>query len=140
MKRSDSPPSDGQALKEEKRIFDEIFHGKGGTNPYAVRDELQRAMDKGAYVFRTGEGLAEAVKVVRRLKAEDGVKGGPRPARLSQAGRCQLAQAHPRLPHSRRSAARLLPGQDHEVPACGEALLMRIVKRPSRRSWLGEVT
>jgi len=71
VKRSDSPPSDGQALKEEKRIFDEIFHGKGGTNPYAVRDELQRAMDKGAYVFRTGEGLAEAVKVVRRLKAED---------------------------------------------------------------------
>ncbi|MGD0638106.1 MAG: succinate dehydrogenase/fumarate reductase flavoprotein subunit [Nitrososphaerales archaeon] len=70
-RRSDAPPSDVQVLKEEKRIFDEIFHGKGGTNPYEVRDELQRAMDKGAYVFRTGEGLAEAMKVVSRLKAED---------------------------------------------------------------------
>ena len=70
-KRSGLSPSDGQALMEEKRIFDGVFHGKGGANPYAVRDELQRAMDKGAYVFRTGEGLAEAARVVRRLKAED---------------------------------------------------------------------
>ena len=71
MKRSDTSPSDGQAAKEEKRIFDEIFHGKGGTNPYEVRDELQRAMDEGAYVFRTGEGMAEAIRVVKRLKAQD---------------------------------------------------------------------
>ncbi len=58
-------------MKEEKHIFDEIFHGKGGTNPYAIKDQLQRTMDTNAYVFRTGDGLAEAVRVVRKLKAED---------------------------------------------------------------------
>ncbi len=58
-------------LGEEKHIFDEVFHGKGGTNPYEVRDKLQRAMDTNAYVYRTGDGLAEALRAVRRLKAED---------------------------------------------------------------------
>ncbi len=58
-------------LKEESRVFDGIFHGRGGTNPYDVRDSTQRAMDKGAFVFRTGEGLAEAIKAVRALRETD---------------------------------------------------------------------
>jgi succinate dehydrogenase / fumarate reductase flavoprotein subunit len=69
--RTDGSPSDEQISREEKHIFDEVFHGKGGTNPYQVRDELQSTMDKNAFVFRTGERLAEAVRVVRRLKSED---------------------------------------------------------------------
>ncbi len=71
LQRSEVPPAEARVAKEEKRIFDEIFHGRGGTNPYEVRDRLQAAMDKNAYVYRTGEGLAEAIKVVRGLKSED---------------------------------------------------------------------
>jgi succinate dehydrogenase / fumarate reductase, flavoprotein subunit len=58
-------------LSEEKRIFDGIFHGRGGTNPYDVRDSAQRAMDKGAFVYRTGEGIADALKAVRVLRESD---------------------------------------------------------------------
>jgi succinate dehydrogenase flavoprotein subunit len=66
------PDSSGEQAKiEEKRIFDGIFHGKGGTNPYEVRDALQRAMDKDAFVFRTGEGLTTALKAIRSLKSKD---------------------------------------------------------------------
>jgi succinate dehydrogenase flavoprotein subunit len=58
-------------MLEEKRIFDEIFHGKGGTNPYEVRDSLQKVMAKDAFVFRTGEGLSEALGTIRELKNKD---------------------------------------------------------------------
>jgi len=58
-------------LREEKRIFDGIFHGRGGTNPYDVRDSVQRAMDKGAFVYRTGEGIAEAMKEISALRDSD---------------------------------------------------------------------
>jgi len=60
-----------QVLREEKRIFDGIFHGRGGTNPYDVRDSVQRAMDKGAFVYRTGEGLAEAIRETKALRESD---------------------------------------------------------------------
>jgi succinate dehydrogenase / fumarate reductase, flavoprotein subunit len=69
--RPSTPPGDEQITREEKHIFDEVFHGKGGTNPYEVRDELQSTMEKNAFVFRTGEGLAEAIRAVRRLRSED---------------------------------------------------------------------
>jgi succinate dehydrogenase / fumarate reductase, flavoprotein subunit len=58
-------------LQEEKRIFDGIFHGRGGTNPYDVRDSAQKAMDKGAFVYRTGEGIAEAVRAIAALRESD---------------------------------------------------------------------
>ena len=60
-----------QILLEEKRIFDDIFHGRGGTNPYEVRDRVQRTLDKNAFVYRTGEGLKESLAEVRRLKDAD---------------------------------------------------------------------
>jgi len=69
--RSASPARREAALKEEARIFDGIFHGRGGTNPYDVRDSVQRAMDKGAFVYRTDEGIAEALKTVRVLRETD---------------------------------------------------------------------
>ena len=58
-------------LQEEKRIFDGIFHGRGGTNPYDVRDSVQKAMDGGAFVYRTGEGLSEAIKAIAALRDSD---------------------------------------------------------------------
>ena len=65
-----SAPSE-MAVLEEKRIFDGIFHGKGGTNPYEVRDSLQKLMAKDVFVFRNGEGLSEALRSIRELKGED---------------------------------------------------------------------
>jgi len=64
------PPAERAAL-EEKRIFDRIFHGSGGTNPYEVRDAIQKVMAKDAFVYRTGEGLAEALRTIRELKEKD---------------------------------------------------------------------
>ncbi len=60
-----------RVAQEEKRIFDGILHGRGGTNPYDVMDSIQKTMDKGAFVYRTGEGMAESIQEVRRLREED---------------------------------------------------------------------
>ena len=60
-----------QVQLEERRIFDEIFHGSGSTNPYEVRDKVQKEMDANVFVFRTGEGLASALKTIRELRRTD---------------------------------------------------------------------
>ncbi len=53
---------------EEKRIYDGIFRGEGRENPYDVKQELQATMDEHANVFRTSQGLGEALKKIRALK------------------------------------------------------------------------
>jgi len=58
-----------EVFKEERRIFDETLRGTGDVSPYEVRDRLQEIMDRDAYVFRTGEGLARALREIRNLKA-----------------------------------------------------------------------
>jgi succinate dehydrogenase / fumarate reductase flavoprotein subunit len=58
-------------LLEEGRIFDRIFHGTGGTNPYEVRDRVQQLMDKNVFVFREEAGLASALKAIRDLQRTD---------------------------------------------------------------------
>ena len=69
--RSILAPPNELGLLEERRIFDGVFHGKGGTNPYDVRDSLQKLMSKDAFVFRTGEGLSEALRAIGELKKTD---------------------------------------------------------------------
>ena len=67
-----------QILAEETRLFDETLNGNGDVSPYEVRDRLQEIMDRDAYVFRSGEGLARAVKAVRSLREEAYRKVGDR--------------------------------------------------------------
>lgn len=55
---------------EEKRIYDGIFRGSGGVNPYEVRQELTDTMNDKAYVFRNEADLVEGLKKVRQLKAQ----------------------------------------------------------------------
>ncbi len=55
--------------KEEKRIYDGIFHGAGQENPYEIKQELTDMMGEKAYVFRTGDDLADAIRKVRELQA-----------------------------------------------------------------------
>jgi succinate dehydrogenase flavoprotein subunit len=70
-KRSSVGVARDRVLEEEGRIFDRIFHGRGGTNPYDVRDSVQKAMDRGAFVYRTAEGISEATKTVTALRESD---------------------------------------------------------------------
>jgi succinate dehydrogenase / fumarate reductase flavoprotein subunit len=58
-----------QVMQEEKRIYDGLFRGSGNVNPYEVRKTLTDTMDDKAYVFRHEQGLTEALKKVRELKA-----------------------------------------------------------------------
>lgn len=56
------------AMVEEKRIYDGIFRGRGDVNPYDIKHELEKTMDEHANVFRTEQGLREALKTIRALK------------------------------------------------------------------------
>ncbi|HEY6536606.1 MAG TPA: FAD-binding protein, partial [Candidatus Nitrosocosmicus sp.] len=58
-----------QIIKEEKRIFDGIFRGKGDVNPYEIRKELTDAMDEKAYVYRTETDLIDGLKKIKYLKS-----------------------------------------------------------------------
>jgi len=53
---------------EEKRIYDGIFRGEGKENPYDIKHEMERTMDEHANVFRTKDGLGDALKTVRALR------------------------------------------------------------------------
>jgi succinate dehydrogenase / fumarate reductase, flavoprotein subunit len=57
-----------QVNKEEKRIYDGIFRGRGEVNPYEVRKSLTDNMDSKAYVFRDNEGLSEGIKRLIHLR------------------------------------------------------------------------
>jgi succinate dehydrogenase / fumarate reductase flavoprotein subunit len=60
--------SDEAVRLEEKRIYDGLFRGEGKENPYDVKHELEKTMDEHANVFRTEQGLKEALKTIRALK------------------------------------------------------------------------
>ena len=67
--KSNSLAVDNQQIsKEEKRIFDGIFRGRGDVNPYEVGKELTDTMDEKAYVYRTESELVEGLKKIRRLQ------------------------------------------------------------------------
>jgi succinate dehydrogenase / fumarate reductase flavoprotein subunit len=59
-----------QVIAEERRLFDETLRGGGSVSPYEVRDRMQKAMDRDAYVFRTAEGLKRAFQEIQSLKRE----------------------------------------------------------------------
>lgn len=69
--RSSMTPPNEKVMMEEERIFDGVFHGTGGTNPYEVRDKVQSLMAKYVFVFRTEEGLSEALRGIRELQKTD---------------------------------------------------------------------
>ncbi len=68
--KSNSLNVDNQQIsREEKRIFDGIFRGRGDVNPYEVGKELTDTMDEKAYVYRTEAGLVEGLKKIRHLQS-----------------------------------------------------------------------
>jgi len=55
---------------EEKRIYDGIFRGNGGVNPYEVRQELTDTLNDKAYVYRNESDMVAGLKKVRELKSK----------------------------------------------------------------------
>ncbi len=53
---------------EEKRIYDEIFHGNGDVNPYELRQELTDTMNEKAYVYKNEADLITGLKKIRQLR------------------------------------------------------------------------
>jgi len=67
--QGDGMPKD-QILAEETRLYDGTLNGRGDASPYEIRDRLQELMDRDAYVFRSGDGLARALREIRSLRTE----------------------------------------------------------------------
>lgn len=65
---STSASVSSQVLDEEKRIYDGIFRGNGGVNPYQIRKDLTDHMDVNASVFRDEEGLKDGLRKINALK------------------------------------------------------------------------
>ncbi len=53
---------------EEKRIYDDIFHGSGKINPYEVRQELTDTLNDKAYVYRNESELISGLQKIRKLR------------------------------------------------------------------------
>jgi succinate dehydrogenase / fumarate reductase flavoprotein subunit len=52
MTQSDHDLNNEAVQAEEKKLYDEVFHGSGSENPYDVRNQVQTIMDPFAYVYR----------------------------------------------------------------------------------------
>ncbi len=59
---------DREALKAAQAYLQSMLDKKGNESPYAIKHELQRTMDRFVGVFRTGDELEEAVRVIRELR------------------------------------------------------------------------
>lgn len=68
MSKGNTQISQDAVIAEEKRIYDGIFHGKGEENPYEIKEEMQQIMDDYVYVYRTGDELSKALKLLRELR------------------------------------------------------------------------
>jgi len=68
MRKPTHDPSQETVHEEEKRLYDEIFHGAGDENPYEIHTHVQTMMDDYAYVYRMGDGLEKALRELRELR------------------------------------------------------------------------
>ncbi|MBE3580590.1 MAG: succinate dehydrogenase/fumarate reductase flavoprotein subunit [Thermoanaerobacteraceae bacterium] len=57
-----------KARDEENRVMEKILNRQGDENLYTIRRELREVMDANVGVFRTGEGLAKALKRIKELQ------------------------------------------------------------------------
>ena len=55
-------------LAASKAHIEELLNRKGDQNLYRLRQELRSTMDQHAGVYRTGEGLAKALEIIREIK------------------------------------------------------------------------
>ncbi len=55
-------------MKEVRARVEKLFGREGRENLYALRRDLRATMDQNVGVFRTGEGLASALKAIREIR------------------------------------------------------------------------
>lgn len=67
-------PVQGEALTEEKRIFDQLLKHERGERVSAIRTEMQNGMEKFVGIYRDESGLKEVCRLIGALKAR--VKNG----------------------------------------------------------------
>ena len=60
--------SEERVRQEEALIFDQYRHQSGEEDVYAIRSELQSAMDRQVGVFRTGPEMEKALKKIGELR------------------------------------------------------------------------
>jgi fumarate reductase flavoprotein subunit len=69
QRERNTAPVIAQAMDEKRRIESEFLHKTGGRERIAtIREEMQKAMEAGAGIYRTHEGVAEAAVTISRLK------------------------------------------------------------------------
>jgi succinate dehydrogenase / fumarate reductase flavoprotein subunit len=68
--RPGAAPAEPRAAAVERLLdrFDRIRHAAGGTPAAQLREEMQRAMQRDAAVFRTGETLAQGCAAIGRCR------------------------------------------------------------------------
>jgi len=59
----------GDACDKALANLDRLRNANGGTSTAAIRNNMQRAMQNDAAVFRTGETLANVVRAIREINA-----------------------------------------------------------------------
>src|SRR5262249_8497271 len=64
------PTASRAVLQDSGREIAALFRHDGGRRVSEIRDELGTMMNEKVAVFRTQEGLTEALEIVRRLKDE----------------------------------------------------------------------
>lgn len=67
-------PVQGEAMVEEKRIFDQLIKHEQGEKISTIRTEMQNTMEKYVGIYRDENGLKEACKAVGSLKTR--IKNG----------------------------------------------------------------
>jgi len=68
-KNKDLPPQPDQVFEDEKkRVFEDLKGKSGKEDLYKIRRELRTCMDKNVGVFRTKEGMEDALKIIKDLK------------------------------------------------------------------------
>jgi len=66
--KSLSDVSPQKVREEEKRVFEQVGHGDGSEDVYAIRAELQRTMDHNVAVYRNGPDMEQALNKIGELK------------------------------------------------------------------------
>lgn len=66
--QTSSDTLDQEAVRQAQAYLQNLMDKKGKENPYAIKHELQRTMDRFVGVFRTGDELEEAVRIIQDLK------------------------------------------------------------------------
>ncbi len=67
-RKSLDPIPEQKVREEENRLFEQVGHGDGSEDVFAIRTELQRTMDKNVAVYRNGSDMKIALDKIREVK------------------------------------------------------------------------